>query len=111
MLCLLLECKSAIPNSSITFQEKFPTQVLIRCSEGFAKFKLTSRACEHAKKSETLKSSCQASYQAAFSLWPPFYYHDPQLISIGKILLQEEEEASTPFFIPIGFCCFYSNIT
>ena len=50
MLCLLLECKSAIPNSSITFQEKFPTQVLIRCSEGFAKFKLTSRACEHAKK-------------------------------------------------------------
>ena len=80
--------KAAIPNSSITFQEKFPTQVLIRCSEGFAKFKLTSRGlCEHAKKSETLKSSCQASYQAAFSLWPPFYYHDPKLISIGKILL------------------------
>ena len=43
--------KAAIPNSSITFQEKFPTQVLIRCSEGFAKFKLTSRGlCEHAKK-------------------------------------------------------------
>ena len=46
-----------------------------------------SRLVWACKKSETLKSSCQASYQAAFSLWPPFYYHDPKLISIGKILL------------------------